>query len=35
MGTVDVDAKRITIGLRFSGRGTAFFAEPESETVSD
>ncbi len=35
IGTVDADAKRITIGLRFSGRGIAFFAEPEFETVSD
>jgi hypothetical protein len=35
IGTVDSDAKRITIGVRFSGRGTAFFAEPKLETVAD
>jgi hypothetical protein len=35
VGTVDPDAKRIVVGLRFSGRGAAYFAEPTFETVSD
>ena len=35
IGTVDADAKRITIGLRFSGSGTVSLAKPELKLVSD
>lgn len=35
IGTVDEDAKRISIGLRFEGRGTLFLADPKLETARD
>jgi hypothetical protein len=35
IGTVDDDAKSISIGLRFSGRGTVFLADPKLEKARE
>jgi len=34
-GTVDDDAKRISIGLRFVGRGTVYLADPKLEKAAN
>jgi hypothetical protein len=35
VGEIDADAVRITIGLMFVGRGSAYFADPECEIVEN
>jgi hypothetical protein len=35
VGTIDADAVRVTIGLRYAGVGSAYFADPEIEPVGN